>query len=128
MARRSPTNPRYQKDAKVGSTRRSASSAKPKRPAGEMSGAEKPGPAKGKLGLPTSPEIKKWRKIWYALFAGALAAAGSIFIQPLREAVPSWPNIALGVEVSLLGAAIYIDMAIIRKLRKELVEQQKKKG
>ncbi len=126
MARRSPLNPRYQKNTgPAGKTRRSASSAKPKREAG----GHAPAPKKAKptlrealRGGPSTPEMKRWRQIWW----GAIGAA---FVVALLAAfVPAVKNnrvLLLAATVAylvFLGGAVYIDLGIIRKLRREAME------
>lgn len=133
MARRSPMNERYQKNAKIGSTRRSASSAKPKREAGTYSAASGKTPEKKKRGffapLPTSPEIKKWRRVWYVLIAVAVASyALTLYAQSIKNDLLG--TIALAAELGAVTVAIGIDLVVIRKLRKQVMAEQKagKKG
>jgi len=133
MARRSATNQRYQKNAKIGSTRRSASSSKPKREAGTYSAApaKTPEKAKGKFfsPLPTSPEIKKWRRIWYGLLALAVASyAVTLYAQSIKSELLL--TIALGLELGAVAVAVGIDLVIIRKLRNKVMAEMKagKKG
>ena len=134
MARRSPLNARYQKDTgPAGKTRRSASSAKPKREAGE-SGS--PAPRKKKsstrptlreafAGQPSTPEMKKWRTLWWVLIVVAFVLAIVAALVPyFREQ----PALRLGLMVAYviaLGAALYIDFSIIRKLRAKAVADGK---
>ncbi|MCX8007316.1 MAG: hypothetical protein N3B11_04275 [Coriobacteriia bacterium] len=135
MARRSPLNPRYQKHAKVGSTKRSASSLKPKREAG--AGAAKPAtkPKSSSAGkraipsLPTSPEIKRWRRVWYALVAVMVATAAVSYLPSLRHDVTA-QRIGMAVLTAAFFPAMYIELVVIRRLRNELIQQQKreKKG
>ncbi|MDO8950651.1 MAG: hypothetical protein Q8S43_00870 [Actinomycetota bacterium] len=132
MARRSASNERYQKNAKIGSTRRSASSSKPKREAGSMATAsKKPEKKKERLfsPLPTSPEIKKWRRIWYALLALAVASyAITLYAQSIKSELML--TIALAVELGAVAVAVGIDLIVIRKLRNAVMAEQKaaKKG
>lgn len=133
MGRRSPTNPRYGRDAKVGSTRRSASSLKPKRDAGESGprpatkskSDTKKRPTMAEV-MPTSPEIKKWRTIWWVLFGVMVATA------LLQQFVPAFQQsreamiIGLAVLTGAFVASLYIELGKIRVLRKELIEEQRK--
>lgn len=134
MARRSASNERYQKNAKIGSTRKSASSSKPKREAGSYTAAStKKAPEKKKekffQPLPTSPEIKKWRRIWYALLGLAVASyALSLYAQSIKSELLL--TIALGFELAAVAVAVGIDLIVIRKLRNQVIADQKagKKG
>ena len=135
MARRSPMNERYGKNAKIGSTRRSASSAKPKREIGSAtSGTSKPAPAAKKErpsfrdAVPTSPEIKRWRLIWWVLFGIMLANAfATNFIPALRES-PMAQQVGFAILLASFAGSIYIELVVIRRLRKELIEQQRSGG
>ncbi len=134
MARRSAMNERYQKqNAHSGKTRKSASSAKPKREAGTYSTSPKKAPVKKKerffAPLPSSPEIKKWRLVWYVLIGVAVASyAFTLYAQKLGNEVLL--SIGLGVELTAVAVAIGIDLIVIRRLRKEVMAEQKagKKG
>jgi hypothetical protein len=136
MARRSPMNERYKKDAKIGSTRKSAASAKPKRELGESAKAaapsQKPAPSKGRILLPNpdTPEFKRWNMINYVALGAALAAAvGVLFVQQqartpgamVMGVVPA--NVVVGVIWAIWGvslaASMYIQFAILRKMRME---------
>jgi len=135
MARRSPLNPRYQKHAKVGSTKRSASSLKPKREAGSAASAQssKPKAAAEKKRamptLPTSPEIKRWRRVWWALVAVMVLTAATSYIPSLRENMTA-QRIGMAVLTAAFFPAMYIELVVIRRLRNDLIQQQKreKKG
>lgn len=132
MARRSPLNPRYQKDTgPAGKTRRSAAAAKPKREAG---GRGEAAPAPKKSGssfrdavrsVPSTPEMKRWRRIWWALIGLALVALlPSLFIPAVR-ADRTLSTILLAIYVIFLGGAFYIDLGIIRKLRARATAEAK---
>jgi hypothetical protein len=134
MSQRSYTNDRYRKDAKIGSTRKSASKAKPIRKQGSVESATPAGkpkktkdPNKDFAGLPTSPEIKKWRRVWWALLLGGLALISVAALVPgLREN----NTVQSAVFALVLGAsvtALFIDLRIIRKLQKELIAKVGKK-
>jgi len=127
MARRSATNPRYQKDAAVGSSRRSAASAKPKRGVGESAEAAA-SRKKGKKKKPRvqwnpdTPEFNLWRKIWLGLLAAAMVTSAGAFL--LRELQP-WGTISLVVAYSCLFGAFFVDLTKIRKMRKQWLASQK---
>jgi len=127
MARRSAANPRYQKDASAGSTRKSAASAKPKRGVGESaaSAAKKKSRRKGRPRIqlnPDTPEFKYWRKIWLALLLSAVVTSLGAFA--FRES-PPWGNISLVIAYACLFGAFFVDMVKIRKMRKEWRAAQK---
>ncbi len=119
MARRSATNPRYQKHAKVGSTRRSASSLKPKRPVGDA----KP-KAKGRRRepLPMTPEIRRWRRIALIAMGIGVAFALGIFIPGVKEN-RTIAMLLLAAEITAFGVALYIDWVIVRPLRLDAQRQ-----
>lgn len=136
MAQRSYSNDRYRKGAKVGSTRKSAAKAKPVRKQGTVSSASKPTRKKADkprdwTGLPTSPEIKKWRRIWWVLLLGGLALIGVGYAVPALRDDMSVQRIIVAVVLAASLTAVSIDIFIIRKLRKELMAAEsadKKKG
>lgn len=124
MGRRSAQNPRYQKDAKLGSTRKSAASAKPKRSAGEVatpskksSGSKKPTAAQIN---PDTPEFKRWRKIWLGMLIAAMILSAGSFL--FRESNTLATQIALVLAYACIFGAFFIDLTIIRKMRKEWLE------
>ncbi len=130
MARRSSSNPRYQKGTEVGKTRRSAASAKPKRHLGE-SAAESTSSAKNKKGkknrprllapVPTTPEFLKWRKIWMGLLAAAIVF--SLGAWQLRDTMPG--AVALALAYGCIFGSLYVDFAKMRPLRKSAIEADK---
>jgi hypothetical protein len=125
VTQRSYANDRYRKDAKIGSTRKSAAKAKPVRKQGERVAStakpkSAPGVEKDWAGLPTSPEIKKWRRVWWALLLGGLALIGVGYAVPALRTGPGQAAI-LVVVLALSGVAIFIDLRIIRRLRNELL-------
>jgi hypothetical protein len=140
MAQRSPHHQRYQKDAKVGSTRKSAASAKPKRSAGERGSSsssksdsgEKKGGFLGMFSQSWTPEIGMWRRRSMFLLMAALIIAVLGFIPQVQEILGQYPFLAwvgIGLYLVLLGGAIYIDWGIVRKLRnEELARQKEEKG
>jgi len=130
VSQRSPHNPRYQKNAKLGSTRKSAASAKPKRSAGgpgSSSGSKKQKPKKKRrlIETVTTPEIKRQRKRWWIFMGIALLAAVALVLEPVGGNV-TLRSIAMGVWLAGFGTAIYIDWFVVRKLRKAEIERRKK--
>jgi hypothetical protein len=128
MARRSVNNPRYQKDTKSGSTRRSAASARPRRGAGERGPAKKEPEKKGrgrKYEVVTNPEIEKQRKRWWFFIVAALAAAGALLI-PAVQTNNIIASVLFGVWGACFMTALYIEFFTIRKLRKEEIAKRKK--
>jgi len=123
-------NERYQKqNAHAGSTKKSASSAKPKREAGSSSPTttKKKAPEKKKQSwsemVPSTPEIKKWRRIWYVLLAVALVAFGLAYYgQNIHNTLMS--SIGFMVELISVGIAIAIDLVVIRRLRNEAIKER----
>jgi len=141
MSQRSYANDRNRKGAKVGSTRKSAAAAKPVRKQGSVevssssaktsdksSSKQKP---KGKsdgverdfAGLPTSPEIKRWRRVWWVLLLSGLGMIGVSYLVPEFRTNEQLLKIVSAVVLVLSMGAILIDLVVIRKLRKELVEK-----
>ena len=133
MSQRNYANDRYRKDAKVGSTRKSAAKAKPVRKQGSPTASTSSAkPKKAEIekdwsGLPTSPEIKKWRKLWWGLLLGGLALILGSYAVPSVRANEGLLQALSVVVLALSGTAIYLDLVVIRKLRKELLEQGAKK-
>lgn len=132
MARRSFMNDRYRPEAKVGATRKSASKAKPVRKVGAAPSSSakpkaKPKQEKDWAGLPTSPGIKKWRRIWWALLLGGLALIGIGYAIPELRADPRIQTGLALVVLALSFAAVSIDLFVIRRLRKQLIEASKPK-
>lgn len=125
MARRSAQNQRYQKDAKIGSTRKSAASAKPKRSAGEVSAPSKSSSSRSKKTTsaminPDTPEFKMWRRIWLGLLVGAMVLSLASFA--FRENYVQATQVALILAYAAIFGAFFIDLTIIRKMRKEWME------
>ncbi len=134
MSQRSYSNERYRKDAKIGSTRKSAAKAKPVRKQGtvETVKADTPkkvssGPEKDWTGLPTSPEIKKWRRVWWVLLLTGIALVALGYLVPeLRDSENTQRIIAMVVLAASM-TAVTIDLVVIRRLRKQLIESMGKK-
>jgi hypothetical protein len=133
MSQRSYTNERYRKDAKVGSTRKSAAKAKPVREKGSAQSTvtkakpKKPEQQKDWAGLPTSPAIQKWRRVWWVLLGGGLAIIGATWLVPEMRTNEQYARIASLLVVVLSLAAISIDLVVIRRLRKDLMAAPAKK-
>jgi len=126
MARRNPANPRYQKDAQVGKTRRSSASAKPKRAAGDS--ATQSSKSSGKkerpkllAPVPDDPGYKRWRKIWLGLLLAALVFSALAWWQ---QAQPIG-NYALALAYGCIFTAFYVDFTKLRRLRKAAIEAEK---
>ncbi|MHB1323776.1 MAG: hypothetical protein ACYC6J_05365 [Coriobacteriia bacterium] len=132
MTQRSYSNERYRKDAKIGSTRKSAAKAKPKRAQGsaEVSAVKpkvKPAVEKDWAGLPTSPKIRKWRRIWWAMLLGGLALIGTSYFIPEFRRNEDVARVVSLVVLALSMAAVTIDLVVIRRLRKGLLASLGKK-
>ena len=143
MAQRNPMNERYRGEGPAGKTRRSASSAKPKRPAGAPTGGAAPAKLSAReqanrrrlaaaeerradaaarrevAGIvPTDPAYKRWRTIWWALIAVGLvtvAASWLLRTELERNAVLGWA--LLVSSYAAIGGALAIDFFKIRPLR-----------
>ena len=132
MARRSPTNERYQKfTGPKGQTRKSASQAKPKRsssgPASPTGTKSKPG-AKGSSAprpkIAETPEYLAARKLWWILLLVGLVMTAISWL--IRGYVHTpWANgasaIALGLAYSMIFYALYIDWTRLRPARKAMI-------
>ncbi len=128
MAQRSYMNDRYRKDARLGSTRKSAAKAKPVRKQGSVSAKSKPAvkPKRERPDwmLPTSPEIKRWRRLWWVLLLGGLALIGIGYAVPaLRENATAQQVIAVLVLIAS-SVAVSLDLFVIRKLRHKLIAER----
>ncbi len=132
MSRRSPQNPRYQKD-KVGKTRKSAASAKPKRGSGDRRSSASSGKKKTKqpwwkrIEPVTNDEIKRYRRRWWVFLGLALLAAMGLLVPAVQESV-ILRSMMLGVWLASFVTALYIDLVKIRKLRKEEIARMRKEG
>ncbi|MBN1192818.1 MAG: hypothetical protein JXA36_03895 [Coriobacteriia bacterium] len=133
MSQRSYGNDRNRKGAKVGSTRKSAARAKPVRKQGTVEAStssakpKKAGQDKDWSGLPTSPEIKKWRRVWWVLLLGGMGAIAISYVVPELRNNDAVLRAVSGAVIVLSVAAVTIDLVVIRKLRKELMEKTAKK-
>ena len=131
MTRRGAQNPRYQKGKEIGSTRKSAASAKPKRASGDT-GPAKSAPAQKSrffqpLPVPDTPEFKRWRKIWLGLLVAAVVfSLGAWWSQ--SNAPTTVSTVSLFAAYSCIFAAVYIDITKIRRMRKEYAAELDKSG
>lgn len=133
MSRRSVTNDRYRVDQK-GKTRKSASSAKPKRAAGESSSTpakkkgatSKPKSAIGRLfgrgpatqpvpKIEPTPEMTKLRRVWWVFMGVAVALA--LAMVPLSKVNNTVSSILFGTYAAALGGALYIEFGPLRRAR-----------
>ncbi len=126
MARRSPTNTRYQKDS-GGKTRKSAAAAKPVRDRRTPPTAKTTPGVGGMVLHPPTEEYRRWRRIWWAMLGS------SIVLILVYWAVTTWfedsiPNsgmvsaILMGMAYGVLFGAIFLDFSKLRRLRKEYQE------
>ncbi len=133
MSQRSYSNERYRKGANIGSTRKSAAKAKPVRKQGSVEvtksvkSKKKDEIEKDWSGLPTSPEIKKWRTVWWVLLLSGLAAIAASWAIPEIRDNERLVSVVSIVVLAVSLAAILIDVVVIRKLRKELIAKAEKK-
>ena len=130
MARRSPTNARYQKYTEPkGQTRKSSASAKPVRKEGGAATSSKD-KAKSKTAAPGSkyyepdtPEYKFWRRMWWtALGVGLVLVAISFGVEwwgPLRA--QPWSRfvgtLIIGLAYVAIIAAFLVDFRRLRPMR-----------
>jgi len=135
MARRAPTNPRYQKyTGPEGKTRKSAAAAKPKKASsGKPSSSKSSSASKSRtsavaLRNPDTAEFRSFRRLWWIGLGAGLALTGvSYAVQ--RYVTASWGRpvqaITLGLAYAAIIFAFYIDWTKMRPLRKEAYEQQR---
>lgn len=135
MATRSPHNDRYKVELK-GKTRKSASSAKPKRVLGDStpsSPSKKAAPKKSRWGrgpaarpvpaFEPTPKMKQLRKIWWALWSLSLViAVGILLLQKAGAAYTGYVPFAWGLWAASMGGAFYLEFTPIRKARMEAME------
>jgi hypothetical protein len=129
VARRSPTNARYQKYTEPkGQTRKSAAAAKPVRKEGGAASAKaktKPkssSPAPGsKYYEPDTPEYKFWRRAWWWLLGVGMAfVALSFFLQFYLKGFGDLRTagiVAVTVSYAAIIAAFLIDYRKLRPMR-----------
>jgi hypothetical protein len=141
MSTRSPHNDRYKVDQK-GKTRRSASSAKPKRDLGDLTPANATKiatPKKKRWGLapaasPTpafepTQKMKQLRRIWWVLWGlSLLIAVGILLLQRAGSAYTQFVPFAWGLWAASMAGAFYMEFTPIRKARMEAMEAARKGG
>lgn len=76
--------------------------------------------------LPTSPEIKKWRTVWWVLLGCAFVLLISGWFVPVLRTSATANTIVTAAVFLLCAADLYIDLVVIRKLRNKLIEEQKR--
>lgn len=131
MARRSASNPRYQKHHEpAGQTRKSAAAAKPSR-GSSSAPIKKKGTGKSAKGSsatkrrpmmvnPTTPEFKRIRSIWWGLLGGGLVL--TTISWAMREyLVATWAttasNVVLGLAYAAIFYALFLDWTKMRPMR-----------
>jgi hypothetical protein len=144
MSRRSVSNDRYRVEQK-GHTRKSASAAKPKREAGEAATTgKKPAKKSAKSStkpklfgrrssgervppVPSTPEMKRLRKIWWIAMGVAIAIA--VAMVPVgKYKNTAVDSVLFGLYAAALGAALYLEFGPLRKARIAAAAEAKAKG
>lgn len=142
MGQRSPYNDRYKVEQK-GKTRKSASSAKPKRGVADLTPTNTKPAAKKKTGLfgrmrsasrPASspavpistPRMRQLRRIWWVLWVVALGVAlGILYLQNAvrggNAAYAPWVTVGWVVWIASMAGAFYLEFVPIRKERGAIV-------
>ena len=123
MGRRAPDNPRYQRGAEVGKTRRSAASAKPKRGKSAASKQAAKTTRRGRMlaPVPTSPEYRRLRKVWGAALLGAIVFSLVAWWQQ-----GTWfGTVVLVLAYACIFTAFYLDFMKLRPMRKAAIEAEK---
>ncbi len=131
MARRSASNPRYQKHHEpVGQTRKSAAAAKPsrgsssapikKKSTGKNAKGSSAATRRPMMANPTTPEFKRIRSIWWGLLGGGLVL--TTISWAMREyLVATWAttasNVVLGLAYACIFYALYLDWTRMRPMR-----------
>ena len=138
MTRRSPLNKRYQNDQRsnepTGSTRKSAASAKIQRATSSSKDAKprtfrerlaaSKGAGKTNTVILDTPELKRWRRIWWIVIFSALGALVPSFIlnttKMAQDPPWNWISVILMLISALLVIATWVlDFAKIRPLTKQ---------
>ena len=132
MARRSPQNDRYKRDANIGSTRKSAASAKPKRaqadsgksgtPAKTTTKAKPKSSPRMLLPNPDTEEFRRWNILNYVLLAVALLFAFIVLVWGHQLQNTPWYYVMWGGWGVCLAGSMYIQFSKLRKLRQEWVD------
>lgn len=134
MARRSPLNKRYQKDTKVGSTRKSAAAAKPKRSNASGSSSSSSSRSKTRSSssrrltpkVQLSPEVKRLQKFSFGML-GVAVVLSVIYLWKFRT--PSTVGyIIIGLAYALMFGALFIDFAKVRPAIKAAQRGEKRVG
>jgi hypothetical protein len=146
MSRRSISNDRYRVEQK-GKTRKSASSAKPKREAGATATpakrsakssksskssiraklfgrgpAREPSPA-----VVSTPEMKRLRKYWWVAMGFAIVIA--VAMVPISKyGIKTLDSVLFGLYAAALGGALYLEFGPLRKARLAAMAEAKAKG
>jgi hypothetical protein len=128
VARRSPTNARYQKHGlPEGKTRKSAAAAKPKRSSG--SPAAKPSAGKSEYSKerkeaamaawrsPADPEYRRWRTIWWGIFGAAIVMLGASLVANMYFKSIQASSLLSWASLGLLGIGFFLDLRKIRPIR-----------
>lgn len=142
MATRSPHNDRYKTELK-GKTRKSASSAKPKRVVADLtpvsSSAKTParkkprwgrGPAtRPAMAFEATPQMKQLRRLWWVLWGLSLViAVGIILLQRGGAAYETYIPFAWGLWAATMAGAFYLEFNPIRKARMAAMELARSGG
>jgi len=133
VARRSASNPRYQKHHEpAGQTRKSAAAVKPKRSSSSApvkkknAGKSVKGSSAAKrrpmMVNPTTPEFKRIRTIWWGLLLGGLVLTTVSWA--MREYLQTpWAitasNVVLGLAYASIFYALFLDWTKMRPMRQE---------
>ena len=133
MARRSPLNKRYQKDTKVGSTRKSAAAAKPKRSnasgssSSSSSSRSKTRSSSSRRPTPKvqlSPQVKRLQKFSFGML-GVAVVLSVIYLWKFRT--PSTTGyIIIGLAYALMFGALFIDFTKVRPAMKAAQRGEKR--
>jgi hypothetical protein len=140
VSRRSPNNERYQKFTEPkGQTRKSAAAAKPKRD-GNVPTKSKTAtrgrarslpkaPARSTYNEPTTPEYRKWRRIWWwSLGAGVAFVTASLLLQYVIRAQGAFRGVSIvliAASYSALIVAFFVDYRKLRPMRKDFLDSAK---
>lgn len=132
MARRSPLNKRYQKDTKVGSTRKSAAAAKPKRSNASGSSSSSSSRSKTRSSsarrltpkVQLSPEVKRLQKFSFGMLG--LAVVLSVIYLLRGRAMGTYGYIIIGLAYALMFGALFIDFAKVRPALKAAQRGEKR--
>jgi len=113
-------NRRYQKDVKVGSTRKSAAAAKPKRSSSSGSSSKRTSSSKSRSSyqpVQLPPEIKKLQRTSFAMLGGAVAIS-VLYLWKGKE-WGTYGALMLGFAYALMFAALLIDFTRVRPAIKQ---------